>query len=61
MEKFRLIESSRMCPICNKTKNHLQRLIIHLAQTHKTLEGLVDPKILENLRQNLKKAQVSFF
>jgi hypothetical protein len=54
MEKNKLIETSRICPICNGTKTGLQQLINHLAQAHEQLGEFVDSDVLEKLMK--KKA-----
>ena len=59
MEKHQLNKFSRTCPICEKPTKLISGLIIHLAQAHEQLKGLVDSKVLENLSKNLKKAKVS--
>ena len=46
--------SSRMCPICDKSFAHLQNLIIHLAQGHNKLQGLVNCKVLMELKKAIR-------
>ena len=57
LAKNNLDVSSRICPICSHKKSllHLQHLVIHLAQRHNQLQGLVDIKVLMNLKKDIRE------
>ena len=57
LAKNNLDASSRICPICcqKKTFLHLHNLVIHLAQRHNQLQGLVDIKVLMNLKKDIRE------
>ena len=61
MEKLGLDESVRICPICKEPKNQLMGVVIHLAQKHDQLKGLIESEILENLWKNLHRIKVNLF
>ena len=53
MAKSNLTASSRVCPICDQPSRQLMNLIIHLAQQHNQLQGLVDDNVLSELKKAL--------
>ncbi len=61
MEKLGFDATAKICPICKEPKNQLMGIIIHLAQKHEQLKGLIESEILENLWKNLSRIKVILF
>ena len=55
LAKNNLDWSSRICPICKKSFKFFQNMIIHLAQRHNQLQGLVDDKVLTDLKKSIEE------
>ena len=57
LAKNNLDKSSKICPICSNEKSfaQLHNLVIHLAECHDKLQGLVDIKVLMNLKKDIRE------
>ena len=57
MRKNNLNDSSRACPDCHEPKCHLQQLIIHFAQKHHHLRGIVDENVMAGLEEAITQKE----
>ena len=60
-KKFQVSNLNHHCPLCGQTVKQYMHLIIHLAQMHLGLKGLVDEAVFEFLNRHKAFRRVSLF